>query len=54
MGGGESESNDTKYKVKATGGAWKTGLCVEPTSEAHERYSNFINAIKGKYVHEDD
>jgi len=32
---------------------WTTALCVEPTSETPERYSNFISEIKGKYEQED-
>jgi len=50
---GESESDDVKYKLNKVSGVWTTGLCVEPTLEAHERYSKFISEIKGKYEQED-
>mmetsp|Transcript_18703 Transcript_18703/g.60449 ORF Transcript_18703/g.60449 Transcript_18703/m.60449 type:complete len:370 (-) Transcript_18703:118-1227(-) len=50
---GESESDDVKYKLNKVSGVWTTGLCVEPTLEAHERYSEFISEIKGKYEQED-
>lgn len=48
-----SQSDNVKYTLPKMGRVWTKGLCVEPTFEAHERYSNFISEIKGKYIYED-
>ena len=49
----EAEDDDIKYKLTVKSGHWTNGLGVEPTPAAHERYSKFIDAIKGKYDEED-